>query len=557
MNHLSLRPAYVLPLALIAGVVAAPLAAQDMGGGQGGLPGGDGAMPGNAATTRAVQPYIEVNQVLTAQLSPGNDVVTFTQIASGVDVNLQGRSSGLAASIRYERNIGYGDNSVDTDAVSGVLRGTLAVVPNTLNLEAGALGIRTRVDAGGGTTTNPLAPQDQTSQIYSLYAGPSLTERVGIVDVAAVARAGYTRFDVDNAVLDGQGNRVDTFDESLTYLGQVRAGIRPGDLLPVGIAATAGGFQEDISNLDQRVRDLYARVDLTLPVTRSLALVGGVGYESVEISSRDALRDANGNPIIGANGQFVTNTAAPRILAFDVDGLLWDVGVQWRPSSRTSLSAAVGRRYASTTYYGNFTYNPNQRSAFALDVYDGVTGLGGVLNNGLAGLSNDFQAVRNPVTGDFGGLVTGQNGAAGIGTLGSVRSAAFRGRGVRASYQRQVGRTTAAIAAGYDRRSFIAAAGTVLAAANGVIDENYYVNAGLQRDLGRSANLSANGYINWFESGTNTGNVTASGASLAYNRTLTSRLVGRAAVGVDYFDSQFTADDVAFATALLGLRYNF
>jgi len=161
------------------------------------------------------------------------------------------------------------------------------------------------------------------------------------------------------------------------------------------------------------------------------------------------------------------------------------------------------------------------------------------------------------VTGDFGGLVTGADGAGGIGNLGSVRSAAFRGRGVRGSYQRQLGRMTAALAAGYDRRTFIAAAGTILAAANGITDETYYLNAGLSRDLGRNANIVANGYVSWFETGFETGNVTASGGSLAYNRNLTSRLVGRAAVGVDYIDSQFTAEDIAFATALLGLRYNF
>ena len=146
---------------------------------------------------------------------------------------------------------------------------------------------------------------------------------------------------------------------------------------------------------------LYVRGDVTVPLTPSLALVGGAGYENVEISSRDALRDANGVPIIGDDGRFVTDPASARILAFDVDGLLWDVGVLWRPSSRTSLEARVGERYDSTTYYGTFTYVPNQRSAFAVAVYDGVTGFGGLLNNSLAGLSSDFEAIRNPVTGDF------------------------------------------------------------------------------------------------------------------------------------------------------------
>ncbi len=51
------------------------------------------------------------------------------------------------------------------------------------------------------------------------------------------------------------------------------------------------------------------------------------------LASRDALRDANGVPVIGNDGRFVTDPSAPRRIAFDVDGLLWDVGVMWRPSS--------------------------------------------------------------------------------------------------------------------------------------------------------------------------------------------------------------------------------
>ena len=47
------------------------------------------------------------------------------------------------------------------------------------------------------------------------------------------------------------------------------------------------------------------------------------------------------------------------------------------------------------------------------------------------------------------------------------------------------------------------------------------------------------------------------GASAAYNRAITDRLSARAALAVDYFDSEFTADDFATATALLGLRYDF
>lgn len=539
-----------LAAAVLAAMAGAPAVAQDQGQGQG------GGTPGQRSN-RVIQPYIEVGQVVSAELSPGNDVVTFTQIAAGVDINVQGRNSGAAVSLRYERNIGYGDDSIDSDTISGIARTTLSLVPNTLSLEAGGLASRTRIDAGGGTSANPLVREDAESRIYSAYAGPSLNTRVGDVDVQGVGRIGYNRFEADNALVTQAGNSVDVFDDSVTYLGQLRAGVRPDTVLPVGLAVTAGGFQEDIGNLDQRVRDLYVRGDVTVPLSPSLALVAGAGYEDVEISSRDAVRDANGNPVIGADGRFVTDPAAPRRIAFDVDGLLWDVGVLWRPSSRTNLQAAVGRRYDSTTYYGTFTYVPSRRSAFALSAYDGVSGFGGVLNNALAGLDSDFQAIRNPVTGDFGGLVTGTEGQSVIGGLGSTRSAAFRGRGVRASYQRVMGRTTAALGAGYDRRTFIAAAGTALAPVNGLTDETYYVIGGLTREIGQAASITTNAYVNWFDGAGANDNVTAVGGTLAYNQSITQRLVGRAAIAVDYFDSEFTAQDFAFATALVGLRYNF
>lgn len=560
---MTMRMTFIVPALLAGGALmagAAPAFAQAMQ--QGAVPmaqQGDqqGGQQQTQRRSRVVQPYIEVSQILSAELSPGNDVVTFTQIAAGVDMNLEGRNSAATVSLRYERNIGYGDDAIDANTISGIAAGSLALVPNTLSLEAGALASRTRIDAGGGNTANPLVRENAESRIYSAYVGPSLQTRVGDVGIEGVARVGYNRFEADDALVTQQGQALDLFDDSITYLGQLRAGTRAGEVLPVGLAVTAGGFQEDISNLDQRVRDLYVRGDVTVPVTQDLALVGGAGYENVEISSRDAVRDANGNPVIGADGRFVTDQSAPRQIAFAVDGLLWDVGVLWRPSSRTSLQASVGRRYDSTTYYGTFTYAPNQRSNLAIVVYDGVSGFGGVLNNALARLGTGFEAIRNPVTGDFGGLVNNGEGQGLVGAPGSARAAAFRGRGVVASYERTMGRTTAAIGAGYDRRSFIAAAGTALAPVNGLTDESYYVIAGLSRELGQTANITANAYANWFDGAGLNDNVTAIGGSAAYNQNITQRLQGRAAIGVDYVDSQFTAQDFAIATALVGLRYNF
>ncbi|MEL7518657.1 MAG: preprotein translocase subunit YajC [Pseudomonadota bacterium] len=538
------RFALIHALTALGAVSAAPLMAQDQGQAEG------------QQSSTFVQPYIEVNQVLTAQLTPGDDVLTFTQIAAGVDTTIQGRNSVASVSVRYERNIGYGD-AVDTDAISGVARGSLAIVPRAVTFEAGALASRARIDGGGGVSSNPLVAEDQTSDIYSLYAGPTIATRAGAVDIKGSAFVGYNRIEVSDAFVTEEGDALDVFDESVTYAGQIRAGNQAGNGLPIGIGIGAGAFQEDVDTLDQRVRDLYVRGDVTVPLTDNFAVVGGVGYEDVEVSSRDALRDAEGNPIIGDDGRFVTDTSGPRRIAFDVDGFIWDVGVQWNPSRRTSLTATVGRRYASTTYYGNFSYVPDSRSAVAINVYDGLTGFGGALTNSLSGLDADFSATRNALTGDFTGLVQGEDGATGLGTLGSTRGTAFRGRGGNISYQRTIGRFNTAIVAGYDRRTFVGAEDTVFEAFDGLRDESYYLVGTVGSDVGQSGNITASAYANWFNSQLNQSDLTAYGASAAYNRSLTSRLIARAAVAVDYFDSDFSEEDFAAASALVGLRYNF
>src|SRR3546814_16344225 len=91
-----------------------------------------------------------------------------------------------------------------------------------------------------------------------------------------------------------------------------------------------------------------------MPIGPTVALLGGVGYEDIEIGQRDPLLDADGVPVRDANGRFVTDKSSPRRLSFDTDGLIWDAGVMWRPSRRTSLPARVGARQGATPTTGRF-----------------------------------------------------------------------------------------------------------------------------------------------------------------------------------------------------------
>lgn len=511
-----------------------------------------------------IQPYIEVSQVALAELSPNDDVVTFTQIAAGVDASVQGRNNGGSVSLRYERNIGYGDAALDSDTITGVARGYASVVPQVLTVEAGALAARTQVDNGGGSRLNAIEGEgtDNESRIYSAYAGPNLATRVGDVDVSANYRFGYTRVEAPDAVVTTPGAApVDVFDESTLHSANARVGVRQNGPLPGGVGVGVGGgfYQEDIDNLDQRVRDAYVRGDVTVPLSSLLAVVGGVGYEDVEVSSRDAVIDpVSGQPLIDSNGRFVTDGAAPRQIAFETDGLIWDVGVVWRPSSRTAFEAHYGRRYDSDTYYGSFAYAPDSRSSVNLSVYDGIAGFGGVLNNALVALPTNFEANRNAVTGDLNGCVsTLEGGNCFGGALASVRSSVFRSRGGVLSYSRAVGRMTAGLGVGYDRRSFIAAPGTVLAAADGLVEESYYATASVSGTLTRASSFTVNAYGNYLTSDFTNSDAMILGTSAAYSHQIYQGLSARAAVSLDYLDSDLPGEDFKTASALVGVRYDF
>ena len=516
-----------------------------------------GRGPGNYGVK--VSPYIEAAQLFSKELSPGDDALTYTALAAGVDASIQGRNNGASVSLRYEHRFGWGRRAEDSDTISGVANGYATVVPG-VTLHAGALAARSRLENSGAAALSPFdTGGDRVTQIYSVYAGPSVATHAGAVAVNADYRIGYNRVESPDAVVTGPGaTPVDVFDDSVVQLASVHAGVAPGTVLPIGLGAGAKLYQEDVSNLDQRIRDFSARADVTVPLTNTLAAVGGIGYEDVEVSSRDAVRVA-GEPVIGPDGRYVTDKGSPRLLAYDVSGLIWDAGVIWRPSRRTALEAHVGRRYGSTTYYGSFAYAPNARSAFNVSVYDNVSGFGGQVSRALDALPTDFEVVRNPLSGGFNGCVSSLEGGNCLSSaLGSVRSSAFRARGVMANYSVNLGRLSAGVGGGYDRRKFIGAPGTVLAGSSGVIEENWWLAGFVGQRLDEHSGIRADVRANWFQSGSSlAGDATLIGASASYYRNLTRRLSANAAIGIDGIDRDAPLTDQWIASALLGLRYSF
>jgi hypothetical protein len=517
-------------------------------------------LPGSAfARGRTeVTPYLEVDQTVITNLKGGSDgILSYTNVAAGIDASVSGDRAAAQASLRYEHQFSWQDDTPDQDVISGLARGRLSLIRNALSLEGGVIATRVRTDGARGAVNGIGSNIGATSQIYSAYVGPTLATRIGALSVNAAYRLGYTRVDDKVSVAGSTIQPLDSFDDSLSHYLTASVGMQPG-VLPFGWSVGGGWQREDARQLDQRFDDKWGRGDVTLPVGPTLALVGGVGYEKIEISARDAVRDASGNPVIGSDGRYVTDKSAPRLLNYDQDGLIWDAGVLWRPSRRTSLEARVGHRYGSWTYIGSFSWAPSRDSSLNVGVFDAVDSFGRMMTGGLANLSTSFTATRNPFSGDLNSCAfsTSGGGQCFNDALSSVGTGNFRRRGIGAQFAVARGATSYGIGVGYSRRKFVGR-DTGNVAITGTTDENYYANASISRQFDNRSGIDATIYGNYYVAGLDgLDDVLNTGGYITYHRTYGRSLTATASVGVDAVDPK-SAESVIAALAQLGLRYSF
>jgi hypothetical protein len=520
---------------------------------------GSGASGGKKHKRTRIVPYLEVDQTIYDQTTPQQEVLTYTTLAAGADMVIDTHSTTGIATIRYEHHFSETHGQGGSDTFTGIARTQTQIVPHTLIFDFAGLATHTAIGPGGGTYLNPVDNVGSIYQIWSLYGGPALSTHAGILGIKGSYDVGYSEIDQIRAYVPaGGGAPVDVFGHSLTQQGTASVGVRPGEILPFGVAVLGNYLREDLSNLDERLIDERVGLQVTQPVARDLALVGDVGWEKVQVSQRNAEVDANGNPIVASNGQYVTNPNSPRQIAYQTDGLTWDVGVVWRPSKRTMAAAYVGQRYDSTTYYGSFYHAPDSRSTINVNVFDGIYGFGSGLMSALEALPTDFTVTRDPFSGNVGGCFLGSTGGSCVtGALGSTNAAVFRARGVNAAYSRTFGRLTFNVGPGYISRRFITAADTVLASENGLLDQTWYINAGVGGQIDRQTRFTLSGFASLYHSDElaigDTGDWGVNGV-LIHN--LTDKLVGTAAVEVLGVNPQISPDQFE-ALGQLGLRYNF
>lgn len=498
----------------------------------------------------SIRPYLEIAQVVSADLD-GGDTLTYTSVAAGVDGQVVTRRVSVAMSYRYQRNIEWEGEVGDTDIHSGVAVASVQVVPGVLNFDAGALATRT----GGEGRVFGVTDRDASVEVYSAYAGPTLSTHVGPAALNAAYRLGYVAIDDDSPVA---GPRED-LDSATSHSATASIGMAPGRL-PVGWTVGAGYARSDSSGeFDHEFEGAYVRGDVVVPVSPTLAVTAGVGYEDLEASQLDIARDAGGAPVIGPDGLPVADPSR-RVLTYDLDGIIYDAGIIWRPSARTELQARAGHRYGGTTFVGSLSHQFSPHSGMTAVVYDSVETFGSLIVNDISGLPTNFNADRNPLTGELGGCVFGADPGSGLcldRTLQSIRGATFRLRGASLVFSGERGLWSWGAGAGYAHRRYRRPDDPAFDLFGGSSDESFSLYAGLSRRLSRTSQLDLNAYASWFDSdlaGFDT--VFGTGASASYSRSfLLERLRLLGAVGL--FHSDDGNADSTVASGLLGLRYDF
>ena len=505
-----------------------------------------------------VAPYIEVDQTVIANIKGDEDgVLTYTTLAVGADGSVTSRRAEAGLSVRYEHQFGWNRRTPDQDILSGMARARYWVLPETLNIEGTAFASRLRGDGYYGANSSLASAGDMTDDLYSFAVGPTLTTRAGDLLINAAYRFGYTKIDTGGDVSIGDvPYNYGAFGKSIYHSATASVGMKPGDL-PFGWTLSAGYDRENASELKQHYTDKWVRGDVTVPVSPTVALVGGIGYEKLTISQQSVLVDEDGVPVLGDNGRYVGDPSAPRVIAYDTDGLMWDAGVLWRPSRRVSLEARAGRRYESMHYTGTFSWMAGPGTSVQIAYFDTIDSFGRGLVNSLSTLPFSFDAARNPFTGDLTGCVSGEEGVSCLNDLlAGITAANYRRRGVSAEVSHARGLWNWGLGLSWSRRKFLAPDSGILASVNGLKDDYYYGMGFVGVRLDPASTLTGTAYGSYTDSNMLGTDITNYGGYVTYAHQYGRRLSGQVSIGIDALDGS----DIRQIINLLGrvgVRYQF
>ena len=518
--------------------------------------------PAAAAPGRAeISPYLEVHQVLSADFNGSGDSLTYTSVSAGVDGRVSTRRVEAQVSYRYEHRIAWEHDVADDDVHTGLAQARAELVPNMLAIQAGALATRARLGGSGSFIGFDTAGNGDLVDLYSVYAGPDFSTHAGPFDLAASYRLGYVKVDDHSRAglpLPSGTLLPDRYDSSTNHTANFSIGMGP-ETLPVGWTVSGGYAREDVSRLDQTYEGRFIRGDIIFPVSPSFAVTGGVGYEKIDSSQQDFLRNPNGTPILTPGGNLIADPSKPRLLSYDQSGVIWDAGVIWRPSRRTEVQARVGRRYGDKIFTGSFEHKINSAYAITGSIYDAVDSFGRIIVGNLAKMPTKFRVNQDLLSdriGGIGGCVFGADPGQGVcfnDAVNALTNRTFRHRGATILFSGGRGPWSVGLGASYAQRKYSQPSFVSATSLDRIKDESFALTATLGRELSRTSGFSLDGYADWSDTSL-LGSTFGAGVGAGYHQSLFyDRLQAQAAIGL--FTAESGGEDFSGAQLLAGFRY--
>lgn len=504
--------------------------------------------------------FMDLQQIAEAQLNgQGSDDVTYTQISGGVLGQISNRRIVASGTYRlsYRRaEAGDLDKSFTQD---GVMRLQANVIDEWLTMETGAITTRSRVDPSGPAPQFNTGDTTNLTQTYSAFVQPAISHKIGDVGVELSYRYAYTKNESSHDT-GSTGPLTDRFDASKAQRASLNIGMEPGDL-PFGWKLSSEYRHENMTNLAEHFRSINAVGEIKVPIaTMPIALVASGGYERIRTSEREALLDpVTGLPVLGKGGRFVVDPASPRILTYDVEGLVADAGIIWRPSRRTRLEVRAGRRYGGLTVTGLLEMRPSERSGLTLVVTDRIESFGQGVSGGLADAPASIDLNQLDPGSSLQDCLFGRRPGTGscIGsTLGQASANTYRERAASIIFNRSMRSWTVGGSVGYSHRTYIDDPNSPVSLA-GVVDQSFFGNITVNRRLTRISGVSFSFSGNLFKNGqVGASDVLSGSVTTNYYRSFGRNIQMQASVSVDASKQDGITADVS-GRAQLGLQYRF
>jgi hypothetical protein len=315
------------------------------------------AIPWPAMAAVTFEPSVESRLVGNYSSDQSPTERSWNEIAAGLQTSVDTDRIDFDLRYRYGHRIPISGGVVDDSrhSGSGLLRSE--ILRDLLYLDA--QGAATLLSTSVGGQIDPDGDDPRQQQTFSASLQPALRRQFG--QLLVNLRYSYGIFEVDGRSTPLRVGR--PYDLNQAFAIGAADTRNQSASLSIGNAGRSdrlrwrvvGEYQRDaIEQLDQRFTSKRVTADAEYAATRTIGLIGNIGYEDILDRQDGVLLDGTGLPILDGAGLVQLDPAQPVVTNFDTSGLTYEAGFRLSPSRRTNFIARAGKRFGDFTASGSF-----------------------------------------------------------------------------------------------------------------------------------------------------------------------------------------------------------